>query len=106
MCQTPEGQIGPVLDAHLAENPMEIFFDRPLGKVQLVGDLFIQLRFIYQLNDLLFAKSEILAGITGRCFRLLTGFTHVCLPGSLKDLPAAGTAFQDRHERSFTFLIH
>jgi len=58
MRQRPDRQFGPVRYAELPEDPIQILLNGAFRKVQLVGNLFIQLGLGNQLNHLLLPKAE------------------------------------------------
>jgi len=54
----PNGQLGPVRDAKLSEDPIQIFLNRALREMQFVCNLLVQFGLRYQIDNLPFPKAE------------------------------------------------
>jgi hypothetical protein len=58
--QCPDGKLGPIGHADLLEYLTYVDFDGHLTKVQLKGDLFVQLPLAYEFHHLILSKAETL----------------------------------------------
>jgi len=55
---SPNGQFGAIRGADFAENPIQIFLDRALSKVQLISDFLIELGFADEVYHLPLPKTQ------------------------------------------------
>ena len=58
--QCPNGKLSPIGHADLLKYLTHVDFDGHLAKVQLKGDLFVQLPLAYEVHDLILSKAETL----------------------------------------------
>jgi hypothetical protein len=59
MAQRPNRQFGPVGYSQFSEYPVQILFYGAFGKVQLVGDLFVQFGLCDEVDYLFFSEAQV-----------------------------------------------
>jgi hypothetical protein len=111
-----ERQLGPILDPELAEDRVQIFFDRAFSQMEITGDLFIRFCLIDQLGQLLFPGTQSFGRLGFARPGLAAIGTNVRPANSPELLPATRTAPQsgchrrvnerpDKHLFSCDFIL-